>query len=44
MIESIRKDLNTFGAQCDSIVVINLASTEKLSTVNEILDSLAAFE
>lgn len=44
-IEKLRKDLAEFAATCDSVVVINLASTEKLGAEgNEIFNSLAAFE
>ena len=44
-IEKIRANLREFITQCDSVVVINLASTEKLTIEgNEIFNSLAAFE
>jgi myo-inositol-1-phosphate synthase len=44
-IEKIRANLREFITQCDSVVVINLASTEKLAVEgNEIFNSLAAFE
>ncbi len=44
-IEKLRADLRSFGQTCDAVVVINLASTEKLSAEgNEIFDSLAGFE
>lgn len=44
-IEQIRANLREFITQCDSVVVINLASTEKLAEEgNEIFNSLAAFE
>ena len=44
-IEKIRGDLRAFSATCDSVVVINLASTEKLAAEgNEILNSIAGFE
>ncbi|MEP7212002.1 MAG: inositol-3-phosphate synthase [Acidobacteriota bacterium] len=44
-IEKIRSDLRAFAATCDSVVVINLASTEKLTAEgNEILNSIAGFE
>ncbi|MCA1623980.1 MAG: inositol-3-phosphate synthase, partial [Acidobacteria bacterium] len=46
-IEKIRKDLQDFRARenCDEVVVINLASTEKLvDEGNEIFNSLASFE
>jgi myo-inositol-1-phosphate synthase len=47
VIESIRKDLQTFRAEnnLDEVVVINLASTEKLADEgNEIFNSIADFE
>jgi myo-inositol-1-phosphate synthase len=47
IIESIRKDLQTFHAEnnLDGVVVINLASTEKLANEgNEIFNSIADFE
>ena len=44
-IEKLRANLREFITQCDSVVVINLASTEKLAVEgNEIFNSLAAFE
>ncbi len=44
-IEKIRKDLQEFKKTCDSAVVINLASTEKLADEgNEIFNSIADFE
>jgi myo-inositol-1-phosphate synthase len=44
-IDKIRSDLRSFAAACDSVVVINLASTEKLAVEgNEILNSIAGFE
>lgn len=44
-IEKIRADLREFKKSCDSAVVINLASTEKLADEgNEIFNSLADFE
>ncbi len=44
-IDKIRDDLRTFSDTCDSVVVINLASTEKLAAEgNEILNSIAGFE
>lgn len=44
-IEKIRADLREFKKTCDSAVVINLASTEKLADEgNEIFNSLAGFE
>lgn len=45
VIKSIRSDLKQFRETCDEVVVINLASTEKLATEgNEILNSLPGFE
>lgn len=45
IIEKIQKDLQEFKKSCDSAVVINLASTEKLADEgNEIFNSLADFE
>lgn len=44
-IEQIRKDISAFKNQCDSVVVINLASTEKLTDEgNEIFNSINSFE
>ena len=44
-IEKLRANLREFITQCDSVVVINLASTEKLAVEgNEIFNSLAGFE
>jgi myo-inositol-1-phosphate synthase len=44
-IEKLRSDLQSFKKVCDRIVVINLASTEKLSAEgNEIFNSLEGFE
>ncbi|MDQ3180113.1 MAG: inositol-3-phosphate synthase [Acidobacteriota bacterium] len=44
-IEKIRNDLQVFKKTCDEVVVINLASTEKLAeTGNEIFNSIAGFE
>ena len=44
-IEKIQKDLQTFKKSCDSVVVINLGSTEKLAAEgNEIFNSIADFE
>ena len=44
-IEKIRKDLQEFRKSCDEVVVINLASTEKLADEgNEIFNSIADFE
>ncbi len=44
-IEKIRNDLREFKETCDEVVVINLASTEKLAAEgNEIFDSLKSFE
>jgi myo-inositol-1-phosphate synthase len=45
VIEKLRNDLQGFGEKCDSVVVINLASTEKLASEgNEIFNSIASFE
>jgi len=45
IIEKLRANLREFIASCDSVVVINLASTEKLTVEgNEIFNSLAGFE
>ena len=45
VVEKIRANLREFIAVCDSVVVINLASTEKLTAEgNEIFNSLADFE
>ena len=45
VIERLRNDLQGFGEKCDSVVVINLASTEKLASEgNEIFNSIASFE
>jgi len=44
-IEKIRSDIGEFKNACESVVVINLASTEKLiAEGNEIFNSLAGFE
>jgi myo-inositol-1-phosphate synthase len=44
-IEKLRANLREFIAQCESVVVINLASTEKLAVEgNEVFNSLAGFE
>lgn len=44
-IEKLRSDLAEFKRRCDSVVVINLASTEKLATGgNEIFNSIESFE
>jgi myo-inositol-1-phosphate synthase len=44
-IEKIRENLREFQKSCDDVVVINLASTEKLADEgNEIFNSLAGFE
>jgi myo-inositol-1-phosphate synthase len=44
-IKKIRKDLQEFRKSCDEVVVINLASTEKLADEgNEIFNSTADFE
>ena len=45
VIEKLRSNLREFIPTCDSVVVINLASTEKLTAEgNEIFNSLADFE
>lgn len=45
VIEKLRSDLQGFREKCDSVVVINLGSTEKLASEgNEIFNSLASFE
>ncbi|MCD9185523.1 MAG: inositol-3-phosphate synthase [Pyrinomonadaceae bacterium] len=45
IIGKIRANLREFKQTCDSVVVINLASTEKLADEgNEIFNSLAGFE
>lgn len=45
IIEKIQTNLREFKAACDSVVVINLASTEKLADEgNEIFNSLEGFE
>ena len=45
IIEKIQTDLQEFKKSCDEIVVINLASTEKLADEgNEIFNSIADFE
>ena len=44
-IEKISADIRRFKENCDAVVVINLASTEKLAAEgNEIFNSLAGFE
>jgi myo-inositol-1-phosphate synthase len=44
-IGRLRADLKVFAESCDSVVVINLASTEKLPVEgNEIFNTLEAFE
>ncbi|MEP6945337.1 MAG: inositol-3-phosphate synthase [Acidobacteriota bacterium] len=44
-ITKIREDLSAFGSGCDSVVVINLASTEKLAAEgNEIFNTIGGFE
>ncbi|MBX3268595.1 MAG: inositol-3-phosphate synthase [Acidobacteria bacterium] len=44
-IDTLRKNLAEFKGWCDSVVVINLASTEKLAAErNEAFESLDAFE
>lgn len=43
-VEKLKADLAGFKERCDSVVVINLASTEKLTVEgNEIFNSLAGF-
>ncbi len=45
VIAKIQADLQSFKQTCDSVVVINLASTEKLADEgNEIFNSIADFE
>lgn len=45
IVKKLRSDLAEFGSRCDSVVVINLASTEKLAAEdNKIINSLADFE
>lgn len=45
IIEKLRENLRDFKKSCDSVVVINLASTEKLADEgNEIFNSLSSFE
>lgn len=45
VIERLRADIRTFRDKCDSVVVINLASTEKLASEgNEIFNSIQGFE
>src|SRR5688500_12366681 len=45
IIEKLRANLRDFISTCDSVVVINLASTEKLAVEgNEILNTLAGFD
>jgi len=44
-VERIKQDLEKFRERCESVVVINLASTEKLSAEgNEIFNSIAGLE
>jgi myo-inositol-1-phosphate synthase len=44
-VERIRKDIEKFRERCESVVVINLASTEKLASEgNEIFNSIAGLE
>ena len=44
-VERLRSDLKSFAGECDSVVVINLASTEKLAVEgNEILNTIEGFE
>jgi myo-inositol-1-phosphate synthase len=45
VIEKLQRDLGGFKEHCDSVVVINLASTEKLAAEgNKLFDSLESFE
>lgn len=45
VIERLRADIQSFREKCESVVVINLASTEKLANEgNEIFNSLESFE
>ncbi len=45
MIKKLRENLQEFKTECDEVVVINLASTERLADEgNEIFNSLASFE
>jgi myo-inositol-1-phosphate synthase len=45
VIERVRQDLAAFSERCESVVVINLASTEKLAAEgNEIFNTLAGLE
>ena len=45
VIDKLRNDLQGFRKTCDSVVVINLASTEKLANEgNEMFNSFASFE
>lgn len=45
VIDKLRADLQSLRGKCDSVVVINLASTEKLAIEgNEVFNSLASFE
>jgi myo-inositol-1-phosphate synthase len=45
VIEKLRSDLQRFSERCSSVVVINLASTEKLAIEgNEVFNTLAGFE
>ncbi len=45
IVEKLRSDLVSFKEKCDSVVVVNLASTEKLTAEgNELFDTLAGFE
>jgi myo-inositol-1-phosphate synthase len=44
-IEKVRSNIRDFKKECDSVVVINLASTEKLTAEgNEVFNSLVGFE
>ncbi len=45
VIEKIRENLKEFKTECDEVVVINLASTERLADEgNEIFNTIAGFE
>ena len=44
IIDKIQADLNNFKNNCDQVVVINLASTEKLVERSDIFNSSADFE
>lgn len=44
-IDRVKNNIERFKTQCDSVVVINLASTEKLAVEgNEVLNTLSDFE